>query len=477
VTGSLFVLMLLTIIPNEAASVAAPVDSPPGWTPDTLLSLDDNQESRDPALVIDGLGRLHAVWKDNRRLGGYDEIHYRCKDSTGWSEIFSVGSLDTVHNTPDIAVGSDNSAHVVFMRRWGGPWTYFDVGYRRRDGATGDWDPEERLTFQDSLGYSGRPQVLVVGDTVFAFWLREREVPPEIVCSYNNGTGWTPPQNITGPGAVTLGYYDIHATENGWIHIVWQDSRNDTQQIWHRFHNGDSWSTPARVTFHGYETIQPDIDSDSAGNIHLVYTGGGPELRIHYRIWNRDSMTWGAVTHFYSWAGAPRPMVGVNKTTGERHLTHVGNQGIEVLAYRRHDPGSGRWTDSTMLTWYDVATGPAKPVLDQDGYVHLLFWDQRFGDQEEVFYKTNRVETGLAEQHALHSPARPLVLPTVAFGAVRLLEEKSARLVDAAGKTVLLLNPGANDVSHLSPGVYFVRPASGVEHQASGVVTKVIVAR
>jgi hypothetical protein len=40
---------------------STPVDSPPGWTPDTLLSLNDNQESRDPVLATDGLGRLHAV--------------------------------------------------------------------------------------------------------------------------------------------------------------------------------------------------------------------------------------------------------------------------------------------------------------------------------------------------------------------------------------------------------------------------------
>ncbi len=436
-----------------------PVDSPPGWTPDTLLSLNDVQESRDPALAIDNLGRLHAVWKDNRRLGGHDEIHYRCKDSTGWSELFSVGNLDTVHNTPDIAAGADNSAHVVFMRRWGGPFTYFDVGYRRRDGATGNWDPEERLTTQDSLGYSGRPQALVAGDTVFAFWLREREVPPAIVYCYNNGSGWTEPVVATGAAAVPTGYYDIHATDDGWVHVLWQDSRSDTQQLWHRFHNGDSWSTPERVTFHGYESIQPDMDSDSGGNIHLVYTGGGPELRIHYRIWDRATMTWGPVTHFYSWAGAPRPMVGVNKLTGERHLTHVGNQDIWALTYRRYDPGSGQWTDSTMLTWYDVATGPAKPMLDSDGYVHLLFWDQRFGSQEEVFYKTNRVETGLLEQVAGPARARPLVVPTVASAVLRLLGESSAWMVDAAGRQVLLLKPGPNDVSRLAEGVYFVRPA------------------
>jgi hypothetical protein len=451
-----------------------PVDSPPGWTPDTLLSLNDVQESRDPALAIDNRGRLHAVWKDNRRLGGYDEIHYRCKDSTGWSELFSVGNLDTVHNTPDIAVGADNSAHVVFMRRWGGPYTYFDVGYRKRDGLTGDWGPEERLTFQDSLGYSGRPLTLVVGDTVFAFWLREREVPPEIVYCYNNGSGWTEPEVVTGDSASPAGYYDIHATFDGWVHIVWQNLRSDTHQLWHRFHDGDSWSTPERITFHGYETIQPDIDSDSAGNIHLVYTGGGPELRIHHRIWDRATRIWGPVTHFYSWAGAPRPMIGVNKTTGERHLTHVGNQDIWALTYRRYDPGSGQWTDSVMLTRFDVATGPGKPVLDQDGYVHLLFWDQRFGSQEEIFYKTNRVQTGMFEQVSAPGRERPLVVPTVASEALRLLGDSDARLVDVAGREVARLHPGQNEIRHVSPGLYFLRMADGGKRSAK---TKVVIRR
>jgi hypothetical protein len=46
-------LLLLLVYPS--------VDSPPGWTPDTLLSLNDNQESRDPVLAIDSLDRLHAV--------------------------------------------------------------------------------------------------------------------------------------------------------------------------------------------------------------------------------------------------------------------------------------------------------------------------------------------------------------------------------------------------------------------------------
>ncbi|MFO7651706.1 MAG: hypothetical protein R6X13_10265 [bacterium] len=49
-------------------------------------------------------------------------------------------------------------------------------------------------------------------------------------------------------------------------------------------------------------------------------------------------------------------------------------------------------------------------------------------------------------------------------------------LLDAAGRRVMVLRAGVNDVSGLEQGVYFVRPASCVERAASSV-TKVVIAR
>jgi hypothetical protein len=49
-------------------------------------------------------------------------------------------------------------------------------------------------------------------------------------------------------------------------------------------------------------------------------------------------------------------------------------------------------------------------------------------------------------------------------------------LLDVSGRKVLELLPGANDVRALAPGVYFVRQASSVMRDASGV-TKVIITR
>jgi len=49
-------------------------------------------------------------------------------------------------------------------------------------------------------------------------------------------------------------------------------------------------------------------------------------------------------------------------------------------------------------------------------------------------------------------------------------------LIDIGGRKVMDLQPGENDVRALAPGVYFMRQASSVEHQASNV-SKVVVTR
>jgi len=64
-------------------------------------------------------------------------------------------------------------------------------------------------------------------------------------------------------------------------------------------------------------------------------------------------------------------------------------------------------------------------------------------------------------------------------GRTGLRDSPCAALLDISGRSVLDLHPGANGVSLLAPGVYFVRPASGVMRSASGIerMTKVVITR
>lgn len=442
-------------------SIGAPVDSPAGWTPDTLLSPPDDRESREPRIAIDDLDRLHVVWKDNRRIQGRDEIHYLMKDSTGWTDFMSVGRLDTAHNSPDVAVDAARNVHVTFLRWYGVPYDYYDVGYRMRDGATGNWDDEERLTTDDSLQSSADPQVVVNGDTVFVFWMRTRITPREVGYIYNNGSGWSQRVAVTKQDAAPL-RYDVEVTGDGWLHVVWQDNRNDTNQVYHRYFDGDSWSTPELATRHGYYCTQPGIATDSAGDVHLVFGGGpSPEGRLHYNRWSRATRTWGTPTRWYSWSGAPDPRIAVNQATGERHLSHVGYTTGWVLAYKRYDPTQQVWTDSTQLTFYNVPLGAGEMVLDAAGYVHMVFWSSHAGSQEEIVYKTNRLPTGLAGQAPGRRIGAALVRPSVAAGRLRLAGVKPVALYTGDGRRAAELSPGDNDVSRLDAGVYFVRLSGG----------------
>jgi DNA-binding beta-propeller fold protein YncE len=105
-------------------------------------------------------------------------------------------------------------------------------------------------------------------------------------------------------------------------------------------------------------------------------------------------------------------------------------------------------------------------VVDQEGHAILVLRD-----------------TSLADVYENPLPLQVRTLPTVVRGVLVLGAVGSrqnighrAELLDATGREVMDLVPGANDVRALSPGVYFVRePASGERSAVS--VRKVVITR
>ncbi len=88
------------------------------------------------------------------------------------------------------------------------------------------------------------------------------------------------------------------------------------------------------------------------------------------------------------------------------------------------------------------------------------------GDSGETAYARVCVSlAGIEEPGQLPVRQRPvgasMIRSTLSVGHVR-----DAALLDAAGRRVLGLHPGANDVSELAPGVYFVREAQAVRKVA-----------
>ena len=83
---------------------------------------------------------------------------------------------------------------------------------------------------------------------------------------------------------------------------------------------------------------------------------------------------------------------------------------------------------------------------------------------------------GISEaQHGLL--ARPLRRPSLARNVLFSCDSGPVSLLGTSGRKVMALHPGANDVSRLAPGVYFVYiipQAAGLKQQT---VRKVVIQR
>jgi hypothetical protein len=158
----------------------------------------------------------------------------------------------------------------------------------------------------------------------------------------------------------------------------------------------------------------------------------------------------------------------------------------ENIYYTSSSDHGVSWSDLELVSddttvrcnWPDIGA-------DSTGHAYIVWYQPNYGEGE-IWFATN-APVGIAEQ----PQQRPLgvqPLATVIRGVLFLPRDMTETavvsdrvprpvLLDVTGRKVIDLAPGANDVSRLAPGVYFVCSGpSAVSHQPSAV-TKVVVAQ
>jgi hypothetical protein len=127
----------------------------------------------------------------------------------------------------------------------------------------------------------------------------------------------------------------------------------------------------------------------------------------------------------------------------------------------------------SQTTWHPIGVAHTKPVhndsleawdthaLAPGPYILKMTLTNSYGDSIEPTKGVNLGYVGVAEsRQRTANSSQPL--PTVVRGILFLPPSPLAihySLFDRSGRMVLSLRPGANDVSHLAPGIYFVRLA------------------
>ena len=219
------------------------------------------------------------------------------------------------------------------------------------------------------------------------------------------------------------------------------------------------------------QTFEPGVQLDTldyAGQPHVVadvqcvicnYTGNG--VGSWARTLYTQPDTWGS-PYFVGQSYVNGAKLAIS-ADGRAHTALMdGRSGLYLISYAFSSDQGVSWSDPGYVN--DDTTAEAYDpdiAVDSAGHAYIVWRDYQ---SDEIWFATND-PAGIAEQPVPQSAGlRPS--PTVVRGVLFLPTATSpklqaASLLDISGRQVVALKPGANDVSRLSPGVYFVRLSAG----------------
>ncbi len=318
---------------------------------------------------------------------------------------------DFTFRTADVAIGATklfldervSVEHVVFPVLVGRGGSYSDSERR------GDYDYPAIAVTKDGAawvswqGYNGE------GDHVFA---------EKITSQARIGPGRRPHQVTAAPGDVYR--TAIAADSEGKIWVVWSERVKDNWDLFARAYDGQSWSSPERLTRSSQPDTQHRLAAGPDGKLHLVWQGYREgRAAIFHRTYNAEE----------GWGRAERVSTPEADNCWEPALA-VDPNGNVFVAWDQYGPDgydiwmrpqiNGRWRDPVPVATTAHFEAHVSMTADPAGRVWLAWdeagvnWGKDFGYPRDItlpgtgLYQSRRLKMAVWEQGRLRRPARSL---------------------------------------------------------------------
>lgn len=276
---SLVLTTLVVVVPSTTSE-----ETPPeGWSDDLRLTEVDDYSSRGARVAVDSMNDLHIVWNDYRH--GPSELYYMKLDENGNIVVdeTTLTTLDSISSRlGDCACDSQDNIHIVWDDiRDSGPIPNMEIYYMKLDNMGNTLIDETRIThFPHNSLYAS--MTIDSSDNVHIVWCEEVNVynilQEEIFYTKldNNGNTLVNDLALTESDGEESLFPDIEADSNGNIHVVWLDDRNETgttkcQDVYYTKldNNGNTIIDDTKIFVRG-DFYRPNIIIDSNDMIHLA---------------------------------------------------------------------------------------------------------------------------------------------------------------------------------------------------------------
>jgi len=374
-----------------------------------------------------------------RNYGGTDDDGGMSVELTGDGGYIVAGAASTPGNSYQVyLVRANASGDTLWTRTYGG--TGYDVGMsvqQTRDGGyivTG---------YTESFGDSSQLYLVrtnAAGDTI---WTKAYGGPGY---EYGNSVRQT-----ADGGYIITGYTTSFGAGSDDVWLVKTDSAGDT--LWTRTYGGtgyDEGNCVEQTTDSGFVVAAQSCAPGGTYEFYLIKTNAAGDS-----LWSR---TYGGPGSDYCQS--------VQQTTDGGYVVvgrsaSFGNR-LQVYLVRTDRSGAPIWTRTYGRAGNDE--GISVRQTNDGGYV-VAGRTTSFGNANQVYLVKTNADGSVAVELTPEAAARRtasaatiargmLYLPAIGEGRMA-----SSELLDISGRKVLALRAGANDISHLAPGVYFIKSA------------------
>jgi hypothetical protein len=451
------------------------------WEPDRKLSTTDSAATLNENMarcVVTCVDTVHVIWCDLQNNGS--AIYYKRSSDQGttWGPDTRLSGNPGTADFPTLAVSSTD-VHLAFRDQRTGRYGSY---YRRSTDGGRNW--KQDVFISDSLLFNWWPSIAAVGPMVYVA-LNMDTVNSEVYFrrSTDNGETWDSIQQIS--NAQLRSEDPCIAASDSNVHMVWNEFRhggNGHSEVYYRRSSdqGITWGPETRLTYDTAMSYSPTV-YPSGSNVDVTWEDNRDgNFEIYHKRSTDFGLTWRPDERL-TIDSAPSAYPSIVADGANIHIVWFSLSGGAGIFYLHSSDGGASW--DSIDTLVSGSSSPTAPFIDIAGSIlHVIWRDMRDG-HGAIYYKRNPTgNVGVAE--TMNDKRGTMnVGPTIVRGVLFLDGDcprtgtvPKAALLNIAGRKTADLRPGPNDVSRLTPGVYFVRQALGVERSASRV-RKVVLAR
>jgi len=241
---------------------------------------DESSNEFYPSIAVDKNDILHVVYYTNKHGNNNREIYYLRSSNAGenWDAPVRLTNANGDSRTPDIAVGPDNTLHVVwFDERSSGTGIY----YKHSTDGGDNWSTDLKIADNTYYNDYPPPAIAVGGDgvihVVWEYWDVQGYYLYGIDIRYsrseNNGASFSSYVNLT-PSSGGFDYaVRIAADLDGNPYVVYHHDNGSSYDIHCRYstNGGGSFLTKNLTSSAGATSARPDIFVNPDGFIDVVY--------------------------------------------------------------------------------------------------------------------------------------------------------------------------------------------------------------